>query len=50
MLRRIIRSIADVLNRVVADRPSKAGPGANYIPDSNGEGGKVIATGAGSRR
>lgn len=45
-VRRALRTIADVLGRVVADRPaSRKPPGANFIPNSDGEGGKVISSG-----
>ncbi len=44
--RSALTKIADVLNRVVADRPAnRKPPGANFIPNSNGEGGKVISSG-----
>ncbi|MBM6400180.1 hypothetical protein [Phycicoccus sonneratiae] len=41
-----LRRVGDLMNRLVADRPaSRRPPGGNYIPNSNGEGGRVISSG-----
>lgn len=40
------RRVGRRLGRVVADSPaSTRPPGGNYIPNSNGEGGRVISSG-----
>jgi len=45
-LRAALRRIADLINGLVADRPaSRHVPGSNWIPNSDGEGGKVISSG-----
>lgn len=41
-----LRWIGDRLSGLVADSPaSRRPPGGNYIPNSNGEGGRVISSG-----
>ncbi|WP_392543514.1 hypothetical protein [Oryzobacter telluris] len=45
-LRRAGRWVGARLSRVVADSPpSRRPPGSNDIPNSNGEGGRVISSG-----
>lgn len=43
-MRNMLRKVADFMNRLVADRPPSKTYSANYIPNSDGEGGKVIST------
>lgn len=46
LVARAARGTADLLDRLVADRPaSRRPPGSNYIANSNGEGGRVISSG-----
>ena len=41
-----LRWVGDRLSGLVADSPaSRRPPGGNYIPNSNGEGGRVISSG-----
>jgi hypothetical protein len=43
---RFLHRIAALLGRLVNDRhPSQKPPAGNFIPNSNGEGGKVISSG-----
>ena len=40
--------VGNLLGRLVADSPaSRKPPGGNFIPNSNGEGGRVISSGDG---
>lgn len=41
-IRRILSAVGDFLNRLVADRKSTASRSSNYIPNSNGEGGRIV--------
>lgn len=44
----LLRRLMDALGRLVADSPpSTRPPGSNYMPNSNGEGGRVISSGDG---
>lgn len=44
-IRRLASRLGRILNRLVADRtPTQRPPGANYIPNSNGKGGRVISS------
>lgn len=45
----LLRRLKDALERLVADSPpSNRPPGSNYMPNSNGEGGRVISSGDGN--
>jgi hypothetical protein len=45
----LLRRLLGALGRLVADNPpSDRPPGSNYLPNSNGEGGRVISSGDGN--
>jgi hypothetical protein len=45
----LLGRLKDALERLVADSPpSDRPPGSNYLPNSNGEGGRVISSGDGN--
>lgn len=49
MVKKFFARMADLLDRLVADRPAHPSPSANFIPNSDGNGGTVISTNYGAR-